>query len=960
VTSFGWADTITVGIETDASQVEGQFQRAVAEAMREVSRTAERAAASVERSFTDAARDSRTAMNKVGSPATFAGIQRAAHSAAQGVEHAFQRASAGAERALSSLRNGLKRGAAAAAISLGLIAGAAVKMGVSTLASLEQSEIAFTELLGSAQEADKFLRRLARFAATTPFELQGLVDATRGLIGAGLSADKAMVAMEALGNASAALGLNQERFGRVMLATTQIMNKGKVSAEELLQMNEAGLPVQKLLAKALGITTAELLKQGEAGKLQADVVLPKLWEQMQKDYGGSMAKQSQTLSGLWSTFMDTIRIGMAQVLEPFAGLMRGALKTATETFGGAFERLPGMIQGTLDRLDPNTNLVTATMKGWAQAIIVGIGAGFRTGDWGPFTALLRNMLTIAVEQAAAVTAQPVIDGLAKGLRTGDWGDFGKALGERAASVPLALLEGLSNVRWTEVGKQAAIIAVPFVIGFMGGLVDGLIKAFSEDFWGTLLQIIMIIPLGRAAGLLLRAVPLLAKIPLLGGFLRLFEGVGKALEAPLRGLFGRIGPGIVEGISKVFPRVGAFLEGGLTGLAGRIGARAATFRERGGQLITGLAAGVAEQFALVVRNIAQVIRLLLSPFVGIGRWLISRGRELLEGLGVGIRALWGSIGDWMARTRSRLTSPFSSAGRWLYDAGKNIVEGIRRGIDAGIGEVGGVLGRLKDAIVNGLKRLFGIRSPSTVMAGIGTNLVAGLVKGLVTNFSSLRTIVKGIGGNVVDWLGGIPSLFGKIFGFLGGGGGTARGLVGFAANAFGFWRSMFPGMTIGGWRATGSVPGSDHPKGKALDLMTTSSQVATQIISNFVTQPGAKYWIWNRQIAQASGGWRPHYYSGPSPHTDHVHLSYYDRGGWLLPGMLGANTTGRPERVLDPDESREWAAGRRGGVVVHQQVLISPSEAQVPALAQAMAQVARREAQTVVADYERSRRRGARA
>jgi hypothetical protein len=104
-------------------------------------------------------------------------------------------------------------------------------------------------------------------------------------------------------------------------------------------------------------------------------------------------------------------------------------------------------------------------------------------------------------------------------------------------------------------------------------------------------------------------------------------------------------------------------------------------------------------------------------------------------------------------------------------------------------------------------------------------------------------------------------------------GTSSRLVGNAKRAYFAFRAAFPGMTIGGWRATGSVPGSDHPKGLALDLMTTHDPTARKIILMFRSQPGAKYWIWNRQAAYASNGWRVVPYTGPSPHTDHVHLSY---------------------------------------------------------------------------------------
>lgn len=82
-----------------------------------------------------------------------------------------------------------------------------------------------------------------------------------------------------------------------------------------------------------------------------------------------------------------------------------------------------------------------------------------------------------------------------------------------------------------------------------------------------------------------------------------------------------------------------------------------------------------------------------------------------------------------------------------------------------------------------------------------------------------------------------------------------------------------GVTVGGWRAHGSVPGSDHPKGRAIDIMSSGS-LGQSIANDFVAQAGTRgvsYVIWNNQIWTPARGW--HRYSGPNPHTDHVHVSF---------------------------------------------------------------------------------------
>lgn len=94
----------------------------------------------------------------------------------------------------------------------------------------------------------------------------------------------------------------------------------------------------------------------------------------------------------------------------------------------------------------------------------------------------------------------------------------------------------------------------------------------------------------------------------------------------------------------------------------------------------------------------------------------------------------------------------------------------------------------------------------------------------------------------------------------------------------YWGSKYGIKTVGGYREHGSVPGSDHPKGRALDFMinniknghSTGDALANDIIKNYKAWD-VSYVIWNRYIWSPSRGWRK--YNGPSPHTDHVHVSF---------------------------------------------------------------------------------------
>ena len=102
----------------------------------------------------------------------------------------------------------------------------------------------------------------------------------------------------------------------------------------------------------------------------------------------------------------------------------------------------------------------------------------------------------------------------------------------------------------------------------------------------------------------------------------------------------------------------------------------------------------------------------------------------------------------------------------------------------------------------------------------------------------------------------------------------KGVTSNTAKAADYFGSKYGISDIGGYREHGSVPGSDHPKGRALDYMTSNKKTGTALANDVIANYKAwnvKYVIWNRYIWNPNQGW--HKYNGPSPHTDHVHVSF---------------------------------------------------------------------------------------
>lgn len=184
-------------------------------------------------------------------------------------------------------------------------------------------------------------------------------------------------------------------------------------------------------------------------------------------------------------------------------------------------------------------------------------------------------------------------------------------------------------------------------------------------------------------------------------------------------------------------------------------------QNGKNLIAGLKNGVTE----IARTIGtwvynNVIRPLVVPFLVAGQWLLSAGRRVVTGLLSGTLAYMrdiGGIGGWVYNNVILPTvRPFVSAGTWLSRAGRDLIGGLIGGVATRMKGIGSwVKSTIVDPMVRAVKTFFGIKSPSTLFAGIGGNLVAGLMKGMGSGVGG--AIAKKVFG---DMPGALRAIVGK--------------------------------------------------------------------------------------------------------------------------------------------------------------------------------------------------------
>ena len=195
------------------------------------------------------------------------------------------------------------------AMGLGAAAATLTAFGVKALSvrgQFEQMEIGFATMLGSAEKAKRFLEDLYDFAAKTPFEIEGLQSQVQLLLALGFRAEEVIPTLRAVGDAVAALGGNAGLLNRIVLALGQMRAKGKVSAEEMRQLAEAGIPAWELLAKKIGVDIPTAMKMAENGAIDAATGMQAIIEGMNQRFRGMMEKQSTTILGIWSNIQDNM------------------------------------------------------------------------------------------------------------------------------------------------------------------------------------------------------------------------------------------------------------------------------------------------------------------------------------------------------------------------------------------------------------------------------------------------------------------------------------------------------------------------------------------------------------------------------------------------------------------------------------------------------------------------------
>ena len=146
---------------------------------------------------------------------------------------------------------------------------------------------------------------------------------------------------------------------------------------------------------------------------------------------------------------------------------------------------------------------------------------------------------------------------------------------------------------------------------------------------------------------------------------------------------------------------------------------------------------------LLQNLPVIINSIVKAIPEIVQAIVESLPVIIAGIAQLIVAIVAALPDVLKALWDGFKKLFSKEGvEQFKQMGRNLMEGLKNGfLDA----VTNVLNAAKEAgkkIVDGVKRVFGIHSPSTVFANIGENMALGLENGFVDTMAGARSSIAG--------------------------------------------------------------------------------------------------------------------------------------------------------------------------------------------------------------------------
>lgn len=242
----------------------------------------------------------------------------------------------GAMRNLGMLAGKSFSAALTGAVGLGVAAaGMALTKGFQRLLTIDTAKFKLKGLGKSTGEIADIVKTVTHAVTGTPFSLDEAFGTATQAIGANVKDLQGF--MQSVSDAAGFAGTSIDRMGLIF---TQVLAKGKLTGEEMMQLMEAGLPAKSWITESYQLTSDQFDKMQAKGEITMDML-----EKSIGDHAGGMAKKlGDTLQGS----IDNMQASIARVGADFlSALFGGPQGDPTEGMKDSVQR----VTEQLNRLD---------------------------------------------------------------------------------------------------------------------------------------------------------------------------------------------------------------------------------------------------------------------------------------------------------------------------------------------------------------------------------------------------------------------------------------------------------------------------------------------------------------------------------------------------------------------------------------------------------------------------------
>lgn len=553
-----------------------------------------------------------------------------------------------------------------------------------------------------AESVDAIMANALKSVEGTAFGLGEAGTAAASAVAAGVKPGEDLTRVLSLtGDAAAIMGRS---FGDSGAIINKVLASNRLGMEEVNQLQDAGLPILQMLADQYGVTTDEMRKMVSEGKVGSEQFL----KAIEANIGGAAKEMGGSFSGMRANMMAAFgRLGEAvigplmPVIQEFMGLVTEAaneLKPLAAELGGA---LAPVLKEVLAAVLPLAKTLATTLLTALKDLVPAIG---------PLVTALLPVLVGIINALVPIITQAA--GIIADLAT----QFGPILG--------AALEALLPLVMQVVDQ-----VFPMLVDILGEIIPVLTEVAS----------ILLPVLVDVVSALLPAL-----MPLIPAFLQIVKAI-LPLLTPLATLISALLPPLLDLVLKIVQPIIDLAVKGLLFLADIITKYVVPALTAWWGFL-GKAVGKVAEFVGQVVDWFNDMRTKVIDAVGrIGPSVVENAKKIVGGIWDGIKTAWVNVSEWFSNLPSVVKGWLSGAANWLREAGENLISGLWGGMSSMLSWVKDKISGFVGEVTGFFKNLLGIKSPSTVFAEFGKDIVRGLTKGMgdegKTVAKASRDIVK---------------------------------------------------------------------------------------------------------------------------------------------------------------------------------------------------------------------------